>query len=317
MPRLLAAVCRPYAVALSVCLVAAGCGSDDPAPTPAAPTPTTSSVQLRANGDASGPLDTGQTRQLVATATQSTGTTSDVTQQATWQSSATGVATVSATGLVTAVSDGDAEISATFQNIRGTLPVAVRRVRCEISLSPTAAAYGFFGGAGSVQVLVSAATCRWSARSDAPWLPFVFEPSAPGSGTFAYTVPANSTTGPRTANIVVTTSTGESVTHAVTVDYTRGCSYVTDPEEAVFPASGGTGQFRVIATPSNCQWNVVNGLAALGVQVTSGFSGTGNGQVRYSVQAHTRDVDADGYLEIAGLSGANPNGRHHVILRKR
>ncbi len=56
---------------------------------------------------------------------------------------------------------------------------------------------------------------------------------------------------------------------------------------------------------------------ALGVQITSGFSGTGGGLVRYSVQAHTRDVDADGYLEIAGLSGDNPNGRHHVIIRKR
>ena len=47
------------------------------------------------------------------------------------------------------------------------------------------------------------------------------------------------------------------------------------------------------------------------------FSGTGAGLVRYSVQAHTRDVDADGYLEIAGLSGDNPNGRHHIIIKKR
>ncbi|MEO5821223.1 MAG: Ig-like domain-containing protein [Vicinamibacteraceae bacterium] len=308
---------RSYFVLVSLCLVFAGCGSDDPAPTPVAPTPTTSSVQVRATGDASGTLEAGQTRQLLATATQSTGSTSDVTQQATWLSATPAVATVSAAGLVTAVGEGQAEISATFQNLRGTIGVGVRAVPCALSISPGTATFGPFGGTGSVQVLVSAASCRWSARSDTLWLPFVFEPATPGSGNFSYTAPANSTTDPRTANIVITTSTGESTVHAVTVNRTTGCSYVTDPEEAIFSASGGTGQFRVVTTPNTCQWNLVNGMAALGVQITSGFSGTGGGQVRYSVQAHTRDVDADGYLEIAGLSGDNPNGRHHIVIKKR
>lgn len=63
--------------------------------------------------------------------------------------------------------------------------------------------------------------------------------------------------------------------------------------------------------------NLVNGVSALGVSITSGFGGRGNTLVRYSVQAHTRTVDADGYLEIAGLSGLNPNGRHHVVIVKR
>jgi hypothetical protein len=317
MPGVHLSASRSALVLLSLCLTAAACGSDNPAPPPAAPTPTTSAVQVRASGDASGPLEAGQTRQLVATATQSTGATSDVTQQAAWQSSAPGVATVSPAGLVTAVAEGEAEISATFQSVRGTLGLGVRPVRCAVTISPATATYGPFGGGGAVQVAVSAASCRWTARSDARWLPFAFDPGVPGSGAFGYTAPANSTTAPRTANIVVTTSTGESTMHAVTVDRTTGCSYVTDPEENVFPASGGTGQFRVVTTPNNCQWNAVNGLQALGVQITSGFSGTGGGLVRYSVQAHTRDVDADGYIEIAGLSGANPNGRHHIVLQKR
>ena len=308
---------RSYLVLVSLCAAVAACGSDDPAPTPAAPTPTTSAVQVRASGDATGTLEAGQTRQLVATATQSTGATSDVTQQATWQTSAPGVATVSAAGLVTAVAQGDADISATFQSVRGTMGIGVRPVPCPVSLSPATATFGPFGGSGSVQVLVGAASCRWSARSDAPWLPFVFEPTGPGSAIFSYAAPANSTTAPRTANIVVTTSTGDTTVHVVTVNRTTGCSYVTEPEQAEFTAAGGTGQFRVVTTPNNCQWNLVNGLAALGVQITQGFSGTGAGTVRYSVQAHTRDVDADGYLEIAGLSGDNPNGRHHIIIRKR
>jgi hypothetical protein len=305
-----------YFILLSLCLGTVACDSDNHSPVAPA-SPTTSAVQVRAASEASGPLEPGQTRQLVATATQSTGSTSDVTQQATWQSSAPSVATVSSTGLVTAVAEGDVEIGATFQSVRGMIGVGVRAAHCALSISPATATFGPFGGTGSVQVLVSAASCRWSARSDAAWLPLAFEPAAAGSGSFGYTASANSTTAPRTANIVVTTSTGESAVHAITVNRPAGCSYVTQPEEAVFTAAGGTGQFKVITTPNDCHWSVVNGMASLGVQITSGYSGTGAGLVRYSVQAHTREVDADGYIEIAGLSGANPNGRHHIVLLKR
>jgi hypothetical protein len=306
---------RPSLLLVSLCFVATACGSDNKSPTtPTPPASSVSAVQVKA--EASGPLEPGQTRQLAATATQTTGSTSDVTQQAVWQSSATGVATVSPTGLVTAVSAGDVEISATFQNVRGAMGFGVLPARCNVTISPASATFGAFGGPGSVQVVVNAAACKWNARSDAPWLPFVFEPATAGSGSFSYTAPPNSTTTPRTANIVVTTSTGESTAHAITVDRTSGCSYVAQPEEAVFPAAGGTGQFNVIAT-TDCRWNIVNGMQALGVSITSGWSGTGNGLVRYTVQAHTRTVDADGFIEIAGLSGAYPNGRHRIVLLKR
>jgi hypothetical protein len=92
---------------------------------------------------------------------------------------------------------------------------------------------------------------------------------------------------------------------------------VTQPDEIVFTAAGGSGQFTVVTTPGDCQWNLINGMSSLGVSVTSGFSGTGGALVRYVVQAHTRSTDADGFLEIAGLSGLNPNGRHHIVIQKR
>jgi len=318
MPVALTSARRPSFLLVLVCLgIAVACGSDK---SPSTPTPapiTTSGVQVRASNNESGPMEAGQTRQLVAMATQSTGATTDVTQQATWTTSTPSVVTVSPTGLLTALTQGNADIGATYQGVRGALGVDVRPIRCAVTISPANAEYGPFGGSGSVSVQVSAASCLWSARSDAPWFPVQFEPASPGSGSFGYTAPPNSTTAPRTANIIVTTSTGESATHAVTVNRTTGCSYVTDPEEAVFPASGGTGQFNVVTTPSNCQWNLVNGMESLGVRITQGWSGVGNTLVRYSVQAHTRDVDADGYLEIAGLSGQNPNGRHHIVLKKR
>ena len=61
----------------------------------------------------------GGTSQLAATATLTTGTTQDVTSQATWQSSNTAVATVNATGLVTGVAAGAVQITATYQSVSG------------------------------------------------------------------------------------------------------------------------------------------------------------------------------------------------------
>lgn len=71
----------------------------------------------------------GATSQLTATATMSNGSTQDVTGQATWESSNTMIATVSATGLLTAVATGTADISATYQGRmgRGTAQVAAAR----------------------------------------------------------------------------------------------------------------------------------------------------------------------------------------------
>jgi hypothetical protein len=199
--------------------------------------------------------------------------------------------------------------------MRGSLHTDVRPV-CTATLSPAAATFSAFGGTATVAVTVNSPSCRWTVRSDAAWLPFTFDPGTPGSGSFTYTAPPNSTAAARTGSLIVETGAAAAI-HAITVNRPAGCSYVTQPEELTFTAAGGTGQFNVITTPSDCQWNLVNAMSALGVSVTSGFFGTGNGLVRYSVQAHTRSVDADGNLEIAGLSGLNPNGRHHIVILKR
>jgi uncharacterized protein YjdB len=67
----------------------------------------------------------GQTTQLTATATLLGGTSSNVSTQATWQSSNDGVAVISATGLVTASGYGIADISAAYQGMTGGVSVSV------------------------------------------------------------------------------------------------------------------------------------------------------------------------------------------------
>jgi len=70
-------------------------------------------------------MQTGSTQQFNATASYGGATTQDVTQTARWKSSNTAIATVSATGIVTAVGAGSATISAAFQNRSGSNPITV------------------------------------------------------------------------------------------------------------------------------------------------------------------------------------------------
>jgi hypothetical protein len=67
----------------------------------------------------------GGTAQFTATVTMSDGSTADRTSSATWQSDNVNIATVSGSGLVTAVANGNTNISATVSNVRGARAVNV------------------------------------------------------------------------------------------------------------------------------------------------------------------------------------------------
>jgi len=67
----------------------------------------------------------GTTSRFSASASLSNGTSQSVTTQASWQSSDTAVASVSAAGEVTGVNGGNVEIRATYQSVTGALRVTV------------------------------------------------------------------------------------------------------------------------------------------------------------------------------------------------
>jgi uncharacterized protein YjdB len=70
-------------------------------------------------------LPLGESQQLTATGNFSDGSTQDLTQSATWSSSASPVAAVTSQGNVTGVGLGSAQVSATFQGITGSASVSV------------------------------------------------------------------------------------------------------------------------------------------------------------------------------------------------
>jgi len=116
----------------------AGCGDDTPtAPTPTPtpmPTPAPTVTSVAVTGDTI--VGMGQTVQLTATATFSNGTQQNVTSQATWQSSNSSLATVSA-GLVVGLTIGSVAVTASFQGASGALGITVTARRFAVRLDLT------------------------------------------------------------------------------------------------------------------------------------------------------------------------------------
>jgi len=85
-------------------------------------------------------VNVGGTQQFTATANYNGGASSDVTNTATWSSSNTGFATITAGGLATGVAAGSPTITATFSGMSGnaTLTVNAAVTLTSISISPKA-----------------------------------------------------------------------------------------------------------------------------------------------------------------------------------
>lgn len=115
---------RAFALACVIAVAFARCGGGGTSSTstPATPTPTVTGITITGPSTPTKPDDTAQ---FTATAVLSDGTTQTATTQATWQSSNTTVATVSSSGMVTALAAGETDIRATYQSVTGSMHLTV------------------------------------------------------------------------------------------------------------------------------------------------------------------------------------------------
>jgi hypothetical protein len=304
-------------------VLAFACGSKSSPTQPSTPTtpaaPTITAITVGVPGNGSTTLAPGEKLQLFAQAQYSDGTTADLTNVATWQSSSPVVAIVSSSGLVTAAAEGEVDISAAYVSRVGSLHAQIQKPSCYATVSPGSLVYSAFGSSASVQVTTSRSDCRWTARSDAAWLPVNFDPNRSGSGLFTYTVPPNSGTEPRSAHVMISVTGGPSAVHSVTQERPVSCSYVVSPAKLTLPASGGAGAFDVETTPADCRWTVDNSgeSGVVKVTLTGPTSGTGAAHITYSTAANNFTFDAVYTIEIRGLSGVNPPGVHTVTISRK
>jgi Bacterial Ig-like domain (group 2) len=115
---------RLYSVVVAFALIALnGCGGGGGYSTlPSQSSPTPQSIRVTAPGNS---LIVGDTVPLTAILTYSDSSTKNVTTSATWSATPTAVATVSNSGVVTAVAAGSVTVTATFSSLSGKVQTFV------------------------------------------------------------------------------------------------------------------------------------------------------------------------------------------------
>lgn len=169
---------------------------------------------------------------------------------------------------------------------------------CSYSVAPASVTAGAAGGSSTLRV-TTGSSCAWTASSSASWITIGSGSPGTGSGDVGIEIAANTDTNARTGTITVE---GRSVT--VTQDGAAppappppACSYTVAPTNTAVPQQGGSGSVSV-STGSNCSWAA--GSNDGWITITSGASGTGNGQVQFTVAPNPGSSPRTGTLTVAG-----------------
>ncbi|MCL4178076.1 MAG: BACON domain-containing protein, partial [Verrucomicrobia bacterium] len=156
-----------------------------------------------------------------------------------------------------------------------------------LRIYPEAAAnFGSAGGAGEFTV-----ECRdtviWWPIADVPWISMLGEYPLQGGGFARYLVAVNPSTESRTGRILV----GNTI-HRVSQSGAAPLLEIA-PLESNFPATGGNGVIQVVA---NSTWSAAS--LQDWILLAPESSGSGNGEVRYAVLAHTTSDTRTGTISI-------------------
>lgn len=173
-----------------------------------------------------------------------------------------------------------------------TVSQAAAAPPCTFTIAPASQNVADTGGAGSIAVTASGATCAWTATSNAAWIAIANgSGSGTGNGNVSFTVAANAGQ-QRTGTITVGAKTF-TVTQAAPPPQ---CSYSISPASQNFSDSGGAGTVTVTAG-TGCAWTATS--PASWISITSGASGSGNGTVAFTVEKNEGNA-RDSTLTIAG-----------------
>jgi hypothetical protein len=266
-------------------------------PSTAAPSPvvTTQSVPRVVSVTVAGsaPL-AGATTQFSATATSSDNTTQSVTNASSWSSSNSSVASVSASGAVTGVAAGDADITATYQTISGKARVTVvRPAPGTFTISGTLRD----GTSGGIlpKVLVQAADSTGTTRSavtDASG-EYVISGVSPGPVTLTVAITSYEPM-TRTASVSADTSVDLVLTRFVP-------TVASLAVDGTAPLVGATSQFRATAAMSDGSSQNATNLATWTTSSASVVTVNSAGLVR-GVGAGDAEITAS-YLGTSGRRG--------------
>ncbi len=165
---------------------------------------------------------------------------------------------------------------------------------CGFTVAQNQASQTIGAAGGSLTIPVTAtAGCNWTARSDAGFLSIADAGSGNGSGSVVVAVALN-TGAERTGTLVIA-----GVTFTIKQD-AAACAFALGGDtNRVFAVGGGSGRITVTVTqgPANCSWTAASNASF--IAITAGASGTGAGNVDFTVAANSGN-GRNGTLTIAG-----------------
>jgi len=161
---------------------------------------------------------------------------------------------------------------------------------CAYSIAPASQSVGAAGGAGAAIALSTAPGCPWTATSQAPWITVTSPASGSGATTVRFTVAVN-TAAARIGTLAIAGQT-------FTLNQAAGsCAYSISPNKDSIGAKGGAGKAVAVSAGAGCSWTATSNDSW--ITVTEGATGSGNGTVRFAVDAN-KGKQRTGTLTIAG-----------------
>jgi BACON domain-containing protein/all-beta uncharacterized protein len=152
----------------------------------------------------------------------------------------------------------------------------------------------------SLSVTVQAgSTCGWTAASQSDWIVVTAGSSGSGNGTATLAVAANIGAA-RTGSVVVagqTIAIAQAQAAPAPPPPAPSCDLSISPTSQTLPAEGGAGSVSVTVA-SGCAWSATS--SADWIAVTGGASGTGAGQVRFSVAPNAGTASRQGVVTVGG-----------------
>jgi hypothetical protein len=173
----------------------------------------------------------------------------------------------------------------------GGQPVTITQAAgCGYSINPGSASVGAAAATGTINV-TAGGTCAWSATSPVPWITFATAATGTGSGGIDYSVAANPNSSSRSATLTVA---GQSF---VVTQAGAACSATLNPTSQNIAAGGGNGG-TAVTVPAGCTWSAVP--SAGWITILTGATGSGSGNVTYSVSANSTGSTRSGTVAIGG-----------------
>lgn len=155
-------------------------------------------------------------------------------------------------------------------------PVSVQQdgsTPCVFAITPTSAAFGDNGGAGSITVTTTP-SCSWFATTTTTWMTILTGATGSGPGTTTFRVDANVSPQARSGGLSI-------AGHSFVVQQSgnvSACTYQVSPVSLSLCMAWTTDLVSTITTQDGCPWTASS--TAGWMPVTEGTSGTGSGTVR-------------------------------------